>query len=282
MAVKIYKPTAPGRRKTSVLSSKDITAKSSVKSLVLSKKNRAGRNNQGKITVRHQGGGGRSKVRIIDFKRDKFDIPAKVAAIEYDPNRNARIALLNYRDGEKRYIVAPQDLKVGDQVLSSQKQIEFKVGNHMPLEVIPPGIQVYNVELVPGKGGQIARGAGNGVYLMALDGGMANLKLPSGEVRLVSEKCLATIGQVSNPDFKNIRWGKAGRMRHRGIRPSVRGKVMNPVDHPHGGGEGVNPIGLKHPKTPWGKPALGVKTRKKTKASNRFIISRRSSRKKRK
>jgi large subunit ribosomal protein L2 len=282
MAVKIYKPTTPGRRQTSVLMSKDVTAKSSVKRLMLSKKRRAGRNNQGKITVRHQGGGSRLRVRLIDYRRDKFDIPAKVAAIEYDPNRNSRIALLNYKDGEKRYIIAPIDLKVGDTVMSSKKLIDFQVGNHLPLELIPPGIQVYNVELVPGKGGQIARGAGTGVYLMAIDNGRANLKLPSGEIRLVSEKCLATIGQVSNPDFKNIRWGKAGRMRHRGIRPSVRGKAMNPVDHPHGGGEGVNPIGLKHPKTPWGKPALGVKTRKKTKQSNRFILTRRPSRKKKK
>ena len=280
MAVKIYKPTTPSRRQTSVLMSKDVTAKSSVKSLVFSKKRKAGRNNQGKITVRHQGGGSRLRVRVIDYKRDKFDIPAKVTAIEYDPNRNARIALLSYKDGEKRYMVAPQALQVGDTVMSSTKLIDFHVGNHMPLELIPPGMQIYNVELVPGKGGQIARSAGNGVYLMALDNGLANLKLPSGEIRLVSEKCLATIGQVSNPDFKNVRWGKAGRNRHRGIRPSVRGKAMNPVDHPHGGGEGVNPIGLKHPKTPWGKPALGVKTRKKTKRSNRFIITRRPSRKK--
>ena len=280
MAVRIYKPTSPARRQTSVLSSQDVTAKSSIKSLILSRKRMAGRNNQGKITVRHQGGGSRLKIRVIDFKRDKFDIPAKVAAIEYDPNRNAHIALLNYADGEKRYIIAPQDLKVGNLVMSSKKLIDFHIGNHMPLELIPPGMQLHNVELVPGKGGQIARGAGNVVYLMALDNGMANLKLPSGEIRLVSEKCLATIGQVSNPDFKNVRWGKAGRMRHRGIRPSVRGKAMNPVDHPHGGGEGVNPIGLKHPKTPWGKPALGVKTRKKTKRSGRFILTRRPSRKK--
>jgi len=280
MAIRIYKPTSPARRQTSVLTAQGVTGKSSVKSLILSKKKMAGRNNQGKITVRHQGGGSRSKVRIIDYKRDKFDIPAKVVAIEYDPNRNALIALLNYADGEKRYIIAPQELKVGDRVLSSQKLIEFNIGNHMPLELIPPGIQLHNVELVPGKGGQLARGAGNGVYLMALDNGLANLKLPSGEVRLVSEKCLATIGQVSNPEFKNIRWGKAGRNRHRGIRPSVRGKVMNPVDHPHGGGEGVNPIGMKHPKTPWGKPALGVKTRNKNKRSSRFILARRPSRKK--
>lgn len=280
MAIRIYKPTSPARRQTSVLTAQGITGKSSVKSLILSKKNMAGRNNQGKITVRHQGGGSRSKVRIIDYKRNKFDIPAKVVAIEYDPNRNALIALLSYADGEKRYIIAPQELKVGDRVLSSKKLIDFNIGNHMPLELIPPGIQLHNVELVPGKGGQLARGAGNGVYLMALDNGLANLKLPSGEVRLVSEKCLATIGQVSNPEFKNIRWGKAGRNRHRGIRPSVRGKVMNPVDHPHGGGEGVNPIGMKHPKTPWGKPALGVKTRNKNKRSSGFILTRRPSRKK--
>jgi len=280
MAIKFYKPTTSARRHTSVLDNSDVTAKRSAKSLILSKKRQAGRNNQGKITVRHQGGGSRKKVRIIDYKRDKFDIPARVKAIEYDPNRNARIALLSYRDGELRYMVAPDALKVGQEVLSSKKIIDFKAGNHLPLELIPPGMMIYNVELVPGRGGQLARSAGNSIYLMGIDNGHAQLRLPSGEVRLVPQEAMATIGTVSNPDFKNIRWGKAGRMRHRGIRPTVRGKAMNPVDHPHGGGEGHNPIGLKNPKTPWGKVALGVKTRKGGKRSDKFILRRRPSRKK--
>jgi large subunit ribosomal protein L2 len=277
MAVKVYKPTTPARRHTSVLTSDDLTKnKKPEKRLIVSGKNFAGRNSTGRITVRHQGGGARKKVRIIDYKRDKFDIPAKVASVEYDPNRNARIALLNYADGEKRYIIAPQELKVGDKIMSSQQLIELTTGNTMPLAVVPPGMFVYNVEMTPGKGGQLARSAGNGIYLMGIDAGKAQLKMPSGEIRLVSDKCLATIGSVSNPEFKNIRWGKAGRMRHKGIRPTVRGKVMNPVDHPHGGGEGSNPIGLKNPKTPWGKPALGVKTRKKGKKSDDLILRRRN------
>ncbi len=279
MAIRIYKPTSPARRQTSVLVT-DTGANKPLKKLILSGKNFAGRNNQGKITVRHQGGGYNKKIRIIDFKRDKFDIPAVVASLEYDPGRNAKIALLHYADGEKRYIIASDGLKVGEKLLSSSKLIEIKEGNHMPLEVIPPGMFVHSVELCPGKGAQIARGAGSNVYLMGIDNGKAQLKMPSGEVRLVSEKCLATIGTVSNSEFKNIRWGKAGRMRHRGIRPTVRGKVMNPVDHPHGGGEGHNPIGMKHPKTPWGKPALGVKTRKPNKKSQKLILKRRPSRKK--
>lgn len=242
----------------------------------------AGRNNSGKISVRHQGGGARKKLRVIDFRRDKYDIPATVATIEYDPSRNARIALLNYADGEKRYIVAPQGLNVGDKIISSQKKADYKVGNAMPLEHIPAGMSVYNIELSPGRGGQLARSAGTSVILMGFDKGFAQLKMPSGEVRLVTEKCLATIGNSSNPEFKNIRWGKAGRMRHRGIRPTVRGKVMNPVDHPHGGGEGSNPIGLKHPKTPWGKPAMGVRTRKQSVRSSHLILQRRPSRRKKK
>lgn len=282
MAIKLYKPTTPARRHTSVLMSDDVTTSKPHKRLIVSGKNMAGRNNQGKITVRHQGGGSRKKVRVIDYKRDKFDIPATVTTIEYDPNRNSRIALLSYADGEKRYIIAPVDLKVGDKVLSSQKLIELKVGNAMPLEVVPPGMFVYNVEMTPGKGGQLARSAGNNISLMGIDNGNAQLKMPSGEVRLVSEKCLATLGSVSNPDFKNIRWGKAGRMRRKGVRPTVRGKAMNPVDHPHGGGEGSNPIGLKNPKTPWGKPALGVKTRKHGKKSDDLIISRRNTKKRKK
>ncbi len=282
MGIKIYKPTTPSRRDTSVLTSGDLTKVAPTKSLLVSGKNMGGRNSSGKITVRHQGGGARKLVRIVDFKRDKFEIPAVVASIEYDPGRNSRLALLNYKDGEKRYIVAPVSMKVGDNVISSKNKVEFSTGNTMPLIHIPTGMTVYNVEIKPGHGGQIARSAGNSVTLMGFDKGNAQLKLPSGEVRLVKETCLATVGTVSNPEFKNIRWGKAGRMRHRGIRPTVRGKVMNPVDHPHGGGEGQNPIGMKHPKTPWGKPALGVKTRKKNKASSKFILERRPSRKKKK
>ncbi len=280
MAIKIYKPTTPARRATSVMDSRDLTKKSPEKALIVSGKNMAGRNSSGKITVRHQGGGARKKVRIVDFKRDKFDIPAKVVAIEYDPGRNANIALLNYVDGEKRYMVAPIDLKVDDMVISSQNKVEFKIGNAMPLKHIPTGMMVYNLEINPGQGGIIARSAGNTVTIMGFDKGMAQLKMPSGEIRLVNENCLATVGSVSNPEFKNIRWGKAGRMRHRGIRPTVRGKVMNPVYHPHGGGEGSNPIGMKYPKTPWGKHALGVKTRKQKKSSSKFILQRRPKKKK--
>jgi large subunit ribosomal protein L2 len=282
MPLKIYQPTTPARRQTSVLTSGDVTGRASNKRLLISVKRAAGRGAQGKITVRHQGGGERKKLRLVDFSRDKFDISAKVVAIEYDPGRNSRLALLSYADGEKRYIIAPTDLKVGDPVLSSKKKIDFKPGYAMPLVHIPAGMFVYNIELNPGRGGQLARSAGNAATLMGFDRGLAQLKLPSGEIRLVNENGLATIGSVSNPDFKNIRWGKAGRMRHRGIRPTVRGKVMNPVDHPHGGGEGVNPIGLKHPKTPWGKPAFGVKTRKFDKASNKFILQRRPSKRKKK
>lgn len=282
MPIKIYKPTTPARRQTSALLSDDVSVAKPFKKLVVSGKRMAGRNNQGKISVRHQGGGSRKKVRVIDFRRDKYDIPAIVATIEYDPNRNARIALLNYADGEKRYIIAAQGQQVGDKVMSSLGKTEYKTGNSMPLEHIPAGMNIYNIELVPGRGGQLARSAGTGVILMGFDKGFAQVKMPSGEVRLISEKCSATIGQTSNPEFKNIRWGKAGRMRHRGIRPTVRGKVMNPVDHPHGGGEGVNPIGMKHPKTPWGKPALGVKTRKKKAKSSYLILQRRPSRKKKK
>lgn len=280
MAIKIYKPTTPARRATSVMDSRGLTKKSPEKSLISSGKNMAGRNASGKITVRHQGGGARKKVRIIDFKRDKFDIPAKVVSLEYDPGRNANISLLNYADGEKRYIIAPIDLKVGDEIISSRNKVEFNIGNTMPLKYIPTGMMIYNLEVNPGQGAIIARSAGNAIIIMGFDKGMAQLKMPSGEIRLVNENCLATIGTVSNPEFKNVRWGKAGRMRHRGIRPTVRGKVMNPVDHPHGGGEGSNPIGLKYPKTPWGKHALGVKTRKQKKSSDKFILQRRPNKKK--
>ncbi len=275
MPIKSYNPTTFGRRGASVDSFEDVTKTTPEKSLLLSKKRISGRNSQGKITVRHRGGGAKRHIRLVDFRRDKYDVPANVAAIEYDPGRNARIALLHYKDGEKRYIVAPIDLKTGDTVLSSLSKIESKVGNRMPLMHVPIGLLVHDIELSPGAGGKMARGAGNAAQLMAIEGDLAQLKLPSGEMRLVPKTCSATIGQVSNPDAWLVRLGKAGRMRHLGIRPRVRGKVMNPVDHPHGGGEGKQPIGLKHPKTPWGKPALGVKTRDRKKASWKFIVKRR-------
>ncbi|MFH0853932.1 MAG: 50S ribosomal protein L2 [bacterium] len=279
MGIKIYKPITPGRRISSVDDFKDITASKPEKSLIVMKKKKGGRNSQGRITVRHKGGGAKQYYRVIDFKRDKFDVPAKVISIEYDPNRSARIALLSYIDGEKRYIIAPAGLKVGYAIISSRKnEIEINIGNAMPLEKIPTATFIYNIELFPGKGGELARSAGVNVQLMGIEGEFAQLKLPSGEIRLVPKQCMATIGQVSNPDYRLIRWGKAGRKRHLGIKPTVRGKAMNPVDHPHGGGEGRNPIGLKHPKTPWGKVALGVKTRNKKKASSKLIIQRRKKR----
>ena len=273
MPVKRYKPTTPGRRLSSVDTFEDITRSKPEKKLTRVLKKHAGRT-KGKITVRHRGGGTRRRWRIIDFKRDKFDIPANVATIEYDPNRGGRIALLFYADGEKRYMVAPHKLQVGDAVISSLKRQDVQIGNRFPLEEIPVGTGVYNVELAPGKGGQLVRGAGSTAQLMAVEGSYATIKLPSGEVRMILKKCMATIGQVSNPDYRLIRWGKAGRKRHLGIKPTVRGKAMNPVDHPHGGGEAANGIGMKHPKTPTGKPALGVKTRGK-KASDKFILQRR-------
>jgi len=275
MPIKLYNPKTPARRKTSVLLNKDLDKVKPLKSLVLSDKRRAGRNNTGKITVRHQGGGSRKLIRVIDFIQNRYDIPAKVAAIEYDPNRSTNIARLVYADGVKAYVIAPESLRNGDTILSSQKNIAIKIANRLPLKYIPTGTVVYNVELMPGKGAKLARSAGSSLILMSMSAGKAQLKMPSGEIRLVSEDCSASIGVPSNIDWRNVRWGKAGRMRHRGIRPTVRGKVMNPVDHPHGGGEGHNPIGLKHPKTYKGKPALGVKTRKSNKYSNRFIIQRR-------
>jgi len=274
MGIKKVKPTTAGRRQATFDDFFDITKTKPEKNLIIIKKRMGGRNAQGKITVRHRGGGAKRYIRLVDFKRDKFDIPAKVASIEYDPNRGARIALLNYRDGAKRYIVAPVDLVVGEEVLASKNQIEIKRGNAMPVKYIPAGVAVYNLELEPGQGGRIARGAGNSVSVMGVEGKYAQIKMPSGEIRLVSKECLCTIGQVSNPDKRHIKLGSAGRSRHLGIRPTVRGKAMNPVDHPHGGGEGNQPIGLKHPKTPWGKPALGVKTRKH-RYSDKFIIKRR-------
>jgi large subunit ribosomal protein L2 len=253
----------------------EITAKEPEKSLVVPLKKKAGRNSQGRLTVRHQGGGHKRLYRIIDFKRNKDDIPAKVATIEYDPNRSANIALLNYADGEKRYILAPYGLKVGDTVISGEN-VDIKTGNALPLKSIPVGTIIHNIELKAGKGGQLVRTAGASAQLMAKEGKYGQVRLPSGEVRLISLECKATIGQVGNLDHENITIGKAGRARWLGIRPTVRGVVMNPVDHPHGGGEGRSPVGRKHPVTPWGKPALGAKTRKKRKASDKMIIKRRN------
>jgi large subunit ribosomal protein L2 len=280
MAVKKYKPLTPGRRKSSVDSFSDITKKDPVKKLKIIKKRKGGRNATGRITVRHQGGGAKRFIRVIDYKRDKFDIPAIVKTIEYDPNRNARIALVVYKDGEKRYIVAPNELKVGQEIVSSKEnKIKVQSGNAMPLKNMPEGAIMYNIELTPGKGGQLVRGAGSSAQLMAVEGKYATIKLPSSEVRKLHKDCLATLGSVSNSEYNTIRWGKAGRKRHLGIRPTVRGKVMNPVDHPHGGGEGRQPIGLKYPKTPWGKHALGVKTRKTKKYSDKLILQRRKKKK---
>jgi len=275
MGIRKAKPTTPGMRGASFDDFADITKTYPEKGLVIIKKKNSGRNNQGKITIRHRGGGSKQYIRLIDFKRDKFDIPAKVVSIEYDPGRGARIALVHYKDGEKRYIIAPVGINVGSEILNSKNQIEIKTGNTMPIMYIPAGIPVYNVEIEPGSGGKIARGAGNSVSVMGVEKDFCQLKMPSGEIRLVKKECLCTIGQASNPDRMHISIGKAGRMRHRGIKPTVRGTAMNPVDHPHGGGEGKQPIGLKHPKTPWGKPALGVKTRKRKKQSDKLIIQRR-------
>ena len=257
----------------------EVTKSTPEKSLVVRVKNNAGRNNNGKITVRHRGGGSKTKYRIIDFKRNKDGVPAKVAGIEYDPNRSANIALLHYADGEKRYILAPLGLKDGD-ILMSGENAEIKVGNCLPLKNIPVGSNIHNIELVPGKGGQMVRSAGNVAQLMAKEGKYATLRLPSGEMRLVPINCRATIGQVGNADHELIKIGKAGRKRHMGIRPTVRGSVMNPNDHPHGGGEGRSPIGRPSPMTPWGKPALGYKTRNKKKKSNKYIVRSRAMNKK--
>lgn len=281
MAVKKYKPTTPGRRKASVVDYSELTKKRPEKKLTVVIKNKAGRNAHGKITVRHRGGGSKKFYRIIDSKRDRYDDPAKIIAIEYDPNRTAFIALLEYADNEKRYILAPSGLKVGSEIISSRKEAEISVGNRLPLEKIPVGITVHDIELHKGTGGTVVRSAGSGAIIQAVEGDTAQLKLPSGEIRIFNKECMATIGQVSNSDHSNIRLGKAGTTRNKGIRPTVRGKAMNAVDHPHGGGEGASPIGLKHPKTPWGKPALGVKTRNKRSASNKYIIRRRSKRRRR-
>ena len=276
MSIKIYKPTTAGRRKHSVTNYSVLSAVSTApRALFVSKKRSGGRNASGKITVRHIGGGSKKIIRVVDTRREKYDIPARVASLEYDPGRSAFLSLLIYRDGEKRYILAPHELRVGDTVVSSASPVEIKPGNRTRLRNIPGGTLVHDVEMVAGKGGQMAKGAGSFATVTAVEGGMAILKLPSGELRKMFADCYATVGQVSNADHMNVRVGKAGRSRLMGRRPTVRGKAMNPVDHPHGGGEGRNPIGLKYPKTPWGKHALGVKTRQKHKASDKFIVQRR-------
>ena len=274
MGIKTYTPYTPSRRHMTGSDFKEITTNKPEKSLVVSLKKNSGRNNQGKITVRHHGGGYRTKYRLVDFKRNKDGIPAKVMTIEYDPNRTANIALICYADGQKSYILAPYGLKVGDTLMNGETA-EVKLGNCLPLANIPVGSSIHNIELYPGKGGQLVRSAGNSAQLMAKEGKYATLRLPSGEMRMVPIGCRATIGQVGNPDHELINIGKAGRKRHMGIRPTVRGSVMNPNDHPHGGGEGRTSIGRPGPVTPWGKPALGLKTRKKSKQSNKLIIRRR-------
>ena len=273
MALKVYRPTSPGRRGMSGSTFEEITKTKPEKSLLVPLKRKAGRNNQGKITVRHRGGGAKRRLRLIDFKRDKFGVPGRVAAIEYDPNRSARIALIYYADGEKRYILAPVGLNIGDILMSGEKA-EIKPGNTLPLKMIPTGTQIHNIELQKGRGGQLVRTAGASAQLMVKEGEYALIRLPSSEVRRVRSDCLATIGQIGNVDHQNISLGKAGRRRWLGWRPTVRGSAMSPRDHPHGGGEGRSPIGMPGPKTPWGKPALGYRTRKR-KLSDRVIVRRR-------
>lgn len=275
MAVIKYNPTSPGRRFMSVLDYQEITTSTPEKSLLAPVKRSGGRNVHGRITVRHIGGGAKRKYRIIDFKRNKDDVPAKVATIEYDPNRSANIALLHYADGEKRYIIAPVGVKVGDTLLSGPNA-DIKAGNALALENIPVGTMIHNIEMKPGKGAQLVRSAGNAAQLMAKEGKNAQVRLPSGEVRIIPQKAKATIGQVGNVDNENVTIGKAGRKRHMGVRPTVRGSAMNPCDHPHGGGEGKSPIGRPGPVTPWGKPTLGYKTRKKKNPSDSLIVRRRN------
>ena len=275
MAIKKFNPTTPGRRQMTMPTFEEITTDTPEKSLLAPKKRSGGRNGQGKITVRHIGGGAKQKYRIIDFKRDKDGVPAKVATIEYDPNRTAFIALVVYADGEKRYILAPVGLKVGDTVVSGESA-DIKTGNTLPLKNIPLGSMIHNIELAVGKGGQLVRSAGSAAQLMAKEGEYAQVRLPSGEVRYIRIECKATIGTVSNLTHEIVNLGKAGRTRHLGVRPTVRGSVMNPNDHPHGGGEGKAPVGHPGPMTPWGKPALGYKTRKHNKYSDRFIVKRRN------
>lgn len=274
MGIKHYKPTTPSRRGMTVSTFEEITKKTPEKSLITVKKKKAGRNSYGRITVRHQGGGARQKYRIIDFKRKKDDMEATVIGIEYDPNRSSNIALIQYEDGEKAYILAPIGLTDGDKVISGIN-VDIKSGNCMPIENIPVGTMIHNIELNPGQGGKLVRTAGGEAQLMAKEGEYAHVRLPSGEMRLILSRCRATIGTIGNTDHENVKLGKAGRKRHMGIRPTVRGSVMNPVDHPHGGGEGKAPIGHPGPLTPWGKPALGYKTRKKNKKSDKFIVKRR-------
>ena len=274
MAIKSYKSTTPGRRGMTTLVNEEITKSTPEKSLTVTLKKNGGRNNQGRITVRHQGGGAKRKYRIIDFKRNKDGVIGTVSSIEYDPNRSSNIALITYADGEKRYIIAPKNLKVGDKIESGENA-DIKVGNCLPLANIPEGTMVHNVELMAGKGGQMARSAGSSVQILGREGKYTLLRLTSGEVRKVLSTCRATIGEVGNADHELVNLGKAGRKRHMGIRPTVRGSVMNPNDHPHGGGEGRAPVGRKTPVTPWGKPALGQKTRKNKKASSKLIVSRR-------
>ena len=275
MSIKLYKPTSNARRNMSTTDYSELSKVAPERSLLVSLKKNSGRNSYGRITVRHRGGGQRRKYRVIDFKRDKFDIPAQVASVEYDPNRSAFIALLQYEDGEKRYILQPAGLKVGDTVVAGANA-DIKPGNALPLTNIPVGTVIHNVELYPGRGGQLARAAGNSAQLMAKEGVYALLRLPSGELRNVPVSCMATIGQVGNLDHENVKVGKAGRKRHMGWRPTVRGSVMNPCDHPHGGGEGKAPIGRPGPVTPWGKPALGYKTRNTKKSSDKLIVKRRN------
>ena len=275
MAIRNYKPTTPGRRGMSTLTNEEITKSTPEKSLTVTLKKNSGRNNQGKITVRHQGGGVKRKYRIIDFKRDKKDIAGVVASIEYDPNRTANIALINYMDGEKRYIIAPKNLKVGDKIVSGEN-VDIKVGNALPIMNIPVGTVIHNIELRPGKGAALARSAGSSAQILGREGKYVMIRLSSGEQRKVLGTCMATVGVVGNEDASLVKLGKAGRKRHMGIRPTVRGSVMNPNDHPHGGGEGRAPVGRKAPLTPWGKPALGYKTRN-NKKTDKFIVRRRNS-----
>ena len=274
MAIKKYKPTTNGRRGMSTLANEELTTSKPTKSLLVKKTKTGGRNNQGRMTVQHIGGGAKRKYRLIDFKRNKFGIPARVTTIEYDPNRSANIALLTYKDGEKRYIIAPKDLKVG-MIIESGEAVDIKVGNAMMIKNIPVGTVIHNVELNPGKGASLARSAGSSAQILGREDKYVMIRLQSGETRLVLGTCMATVGVVGNEDYELVNIGKAGRTRHMGIRPTNRGSVMNPNDHPHGGGEGRTPIGRKGPVTPWGKPALGLKTRKNKKASNKLIVSKR-------
>lgn len=276
MGIKQYKPVTKGRRISSVDDFKDITTNEPKKSLTKAIRKTGGRNNQGKISVHHRGGGVKRRYRLVDFNRFKFDTEAKVKAIEYDPNRSGRIALIEYTGGSLSYILAPEKLKVGDSVIASKKKQEIKPGNRMPIKYIPAGMMVYEIELIPGQGAKAARSAGNGAVIMSFEDDYVQVKMPSSEIRNISKDALVTVGQMSNIDWRNIRWGKAGRLRYRGFRPTVRGKAMNPVDHPHGGGEGHNPIGMKYPKTASGRHALGVKTRNINKKSNVYIVRRRT------